>query len=201
MEFHQKIQQLRLKSGLTQEQLAELLFVSRVTVSKWESGRGYPNIESLKLLAKVLGVTIDDLLSTDELLLMGEKQMERVTGDVKTLVFGVLDFMQALLLVLPIFAEFRGGRFESLTLPALNTGSRWITVVSYLVVVGNALFGVLELALQNLQARVWTRLRMPVSATLTVIGIFFFLMTRQLYACAFMLCILILKGILLVKKA
>lgn len=201
MEFHQKIQQLRAKSGLTQEQLAERLFVSRVTVSKWESGRGYPNIESLKLLAKTLEVSIDALLSTDELLLLGERQMEKANQDAKTLVFGLLDFLLALLLVLPIFAEARGNRFEFLALPALTTGSRWITVVSYILVLGSALYGVLELALQNLQARAWTRLRLPISAVLSVLGVFFFLMTRQLYACAFIFCILLLKGILLIKKA
>ena len=51
MEFNEKLQQLRKQKGLTQEQLAEALFVSRTAVSKWESGRGYPNIESLKAIA------------------------------------------------------------------------------------------------------------------------------------------------------
>ncbi len=46
MEFSDKLQQLRKQNNLTQEQPAEQLFVSRTAVSKWESGRGYPNIES-----------------------------------------------------------------------------------------------------------------------------------------------------------
>ena len=41
MEFHEKLQELRKKRGLTQEELAELLYVSRTAISKWESGRGY----------------------------------------------------------------------------------------------------------------------------------------------------------------
>ncbi|MBE6776011.1 MAG: MATE family efflux transporter [Ruminococcaceae bacterium] len=48
MEFNEKLQELRKQKALTQEELAEKLFVSRTAVSKWESGRGYPNIESLK---------------------------------------------------------------------------------------------------------------------------------------------------------
>ena len=48
MEFNEKLQELRKGKGLTQEELAQAIFVSRTAVSKWESGRGYPNIDSLK---------------------------------------------------------------------------------------------------------------------------------------------------------
>ena len=60
MEFHEKLQELRRQKGLTQEQLAEHLFVSRAAVSKWESGRGYPNIDSLKAIAAFYSVSIDE---------------------------------------------------------------------------------------------------------------------------------------------
>ena len=52
MEFNEKLQQLRTGKNLTQEQLAEQLYVSRTAISKWESGKGYPNIESLKCISK-----------------------------------------------------------------------------------------------------------------------------------------------------
>ena len=51
MEFNKKLQELRKQKGFTQEELAELLFVSRTAVSKWESGRGYPNIDSIFVLS------------------------------------------------------------------------------------------------------------------------------------------------------
>ena len=63
MEFHEKLQQLRKQKNLTQEELAELLFVSRTAISKWESGRGLPNIDSLKAISKVFSISIDELLS------------------------------------------------------------------------------------------------------------------------------------------
>ena len=63
MEFNEKLQQLRKQNNMTQEQLAEKLYVSRAAVSKWESGKGYPNIESLKAISKLFSVSIDDLLS------------------------------------------------------------------------------------------------------------------------------------------
>ena len=68
MEFNEKLQLLRKQNNMTQEQLAEKLYVSRTAVSKWESGKGYPNIESLKSISRLFSVTIDDLLSGEELI-------------------------------------------------------------------------------------------------------------------------------------
>ena len=67
MEFNEKLQQLRKEKELTQEQLAEKLFVSRTAISKWESGRGYPSIDSLKAISKLFSVSVDDLLNLPSL--------------------------------------------------------------------------------------------------------------------------------------
>ena len=63
MEFGEKLQELRKSRGLTQQELAEALYVSRTAISKWESGRGYPSIDSLKEISGFFSVSIDDLLS------------------------------------------------------------------------------------------------------------------------------------------
>ena len=73
MNFNEKLQELRKQKNITQEELAEALFVSRTAVSKWESGRGYPNIESLKAISKFFSVTIDELLSGEEVLSIAEE--------------------------------------------------------------------------------------------------------------------------------
>ena len=57
MEFNEKLKELRSSRGLTQEELAEALFVSRTAISKWESGRGYPSIDSLKEISSFFSVT------------------------------------------------------------------------------------------------------------------------------------------------
>ena len=52
MEFNEKLVQLRKSKNMTQDELAEALYVSRAAVSKWESGRGLPSIDSLKDISK-----------------------------------------------------------------------------------------------------------------------------------------------------
>ena len=56
MEFGEKLQALRRGWEMTQEELAHALYVSRTAISKWESGRGYPNIDSLKAISKYFAV-------------------------------------------------------------------------------------------------------------------------------------------------
>ncbi|MBE5775825.1 MAG: helix-turn-helix transcriptional regulator, partial [Clostridiales bacterium] len=57
------IKELREKKQLTQAELAEKLYVSDKTVSKWENGKGYPDISLLESIAKVLDVSVTELLS------------------------------------------------------------------------------------------------------------------------------------------
>lgn len=58
------ILELRTKSGLSQEELAEKLYVTRQAVSRWEKGETVPNTESLKLLSKLFDVSINTLLGS-----------------------------------------------------------------------------------------------------------------------------------------
>ena len=90
MEFNEKLQELRKQKGLTQEELAEMLFVSRTAVSKWESGRGMPNIDSLKAIAKFFSVTVDELLSCEEVLTIAEKDSKEKEQHFYDVLFGLL---------------------------------------------------------------------------------------------------------------
>ena len=62
----EKLRNYRLENNLTQEEFAAKLFVTRNAVSKWENDNGYPNIDTLKDIAKLLNVTIDELLGDDD---------------------------------------------------------------------------------------------------------------------------------------
>lgn len=63
MSFADNLKYIRRKKNITQEQLADMLSVSRQAIGKWESGNGYPETEKLLILAKELNVSLDYLFS------------------------------------------------------------------------------------------------------------------------------------------
>ena len=91
MEFNEKLKELRTSRGFTQEELAEALFVSRTAISKWESGRGYPSIDSLKEISGFFSVTIDELLSGEKLLSIAEKENRSNMQNLCRILIGVVD--------------------------------------------------------------------------------------------------------------
>ena len=72
MTFGEKLKNARKEAGLSQEQLAEKLSVSRSAVAKWESDNGMPDVSNLKAMASLLNISIDYLLAEDEKLTFNE---------------------------------------------------------------------------------------------------------------------------------
>ena len=62
MTFGEKLKEARKAEKMTQEQLADILSVSRQAITKWESDKGIPDVENLKLISQALSVSIDYLL-------------------------------------------------------------------------------------------------------------------------------------------
>ena len=62
MDFGDKLKQYRLKEGLSQEQLAEKIGVSRQAITKWETKRGLPDVENMIILAEIFKLTLDELV-------------------------------------------------------------------------------------------------------------------------------------------
>lgn len=81
MKFSEKLQKLRKEKKLSQEQLAEMLEVSRQSVSKWESGLTYPEMDKLIALCKIFNCTLDDL-TNDEVsdIVIKQKQQTNLTN-------------------------------------------------------------------------------------------------------------------------
>jgi len=199
MEFHEKLQELRKQKGLTQEELAGALYVSRTAVSKWESGRGYPSIDSLKAIGRFFGITIDDLLSGGELLTLAEEDSRQTEKNLRTIVFGLLDCCSAMLLFLPFFAQRSDGIIQAVSLLALTRISPWLKAAYFILVIGMTLAGMLTLALQNCENRFWIRNKDKLSLLVHALGVILFTICLQPYASAFLFVLLSIKGLMLLK--
>lgn len=200
MELHEKLQELRKKAGLTQEELAQRLYVSRTAISKWESGRGYPSIDSLKAIAGFYHLTVDALLSGEELLQVAQedvKQKEKLTRDV---VFGLLDCGMALFFFLPLFGQSGTNRVQGVSLLELAEVQPWLKGSYFAAVSGMVLVGLLTLALQNNTSTWWVGRKHGISLACHVLGALLFILSRQPYAAALTFVFLIVKVFLLLKR-
>lgn len=72
MTFGEKLKDARKEAGLTQEQFAEKMSVSRSAIAKWETDKGMPDVNNLKVMAQLLNVSLDYLLDEDEKLSFNE---------------------------------------------------------------------------------------------------------------------------------
>lgn len=199
MEFNEKIQELRKQKGLTQEELAEVLFVSRTAISKWESGRGYPNIDSLKAIARFFGVMIDELLSGDELLIIAEEDTKQKENHLRDLVFGLLDCSITIFFFLPFFGQKINAIIQEVSLLSLTEIAPYLRIAYFVVVIGIIVSGISTLALQNCHEAFWVRNKSKISLALNAIGALLFIISSQPYAAAFLFIFLAIKVLMLIK--
>ena len=200
MEFHEKLARLRHEAGLTQEELAARLYVSRTAVSKWESGRGYPNLESLKAIAALFSVTVDTLLSSDELLTVAEETQKQTEKKLRDPVLGLLDLCMSLLLFLPLFGVRGEGGANVASLLTLDGTRFYVKIAYFCIVIAVSAVGILTLALQTCKGRVWGVLKTKLSLTLGVAAVLLFVITQQPYAALLAFSLLVIKAFLLIKR-
>ena len=199
MEFNEKLQKLRKEQNLTQEELAEKLFVSRTAISKWESGRGYASIDSLKVIAKYFHITIDELIGNEEIISLAEQDIKENNKKHTALICGVLDCFVALLLFLPLFGNGDSSG-ASVTVFSLTGVSEWLKIM-FIVVIGlTVLNGFCGVVLSNFDKPVWNKHRLITGLGLSILATVLFIVTRQPYAGVFYLFVLIIKGILFLKS-
>ena len=180
MEFNQKLQELRRQRGITQEELANELYVSRTAISKWELGKGYPSIDSLKSIAKFYHVTLDELLSSSEIVEIAEKDEKQKKSRLKDIVFGLIDISILLIAFLPIFALRSGDTVSSVSLFSLEISS-YLKATYYFMVFALSIFGVIEISLQSVKSSAWSKIKLITSILLGAVLVFTFTVSLQPY--------------------
>ena len=200
MEFCEKLQELRKNRGLTQEELAEALYVSRTAISKWESGRGYPSIDSLKEISKYFSVSIDDLLSAEKAISIAEKENKSNIQTVFDLLFGMTDLFSLLLIILPLYPKTVENYIYSVNLfmyAEITRMNRWIYWIMFL---GHILLGVLKFILMQWKIEKMSKVLTSSSMILGSITVVFLALAGETYAVTVAFLLMMVKAALLFKN-
>lgn len=200
MEFYEKLQELRKSKGLTQEELAEALYVSRTAVSKWESGRGYPSIDSLKEISSYFSVSIDELLSGEKLLSIAERENKSNIQNLCDMLIGILDLLSVTLIVLPLYPNPIDGYIFSVNLFSYTETTSFNRLVYWGLYAALMAAGIAKILLTRLKIVKGRKLLTAGSMGLSILAVLFLAMTREVYAVTMAFLLFVTKGILLWKN-
>ena len=201
MEFHEKLQELRKSRGLTQEELAGALFVSRTAISKWESGRGYPSIDSLKEISRYFSVSIDDLLSGEQLIFIAEKENISNLNSVCDLLLGFVDLFSLMLIFLPLYPKPVNGYIYSVNLFGYVGNNTFIIKIYWALFISLTITGIVKILMVYFKFEKDKKAVTFISVGLSIIAVLFLAMAREPYAITVTFLLLLIKGILLYKQA
>jgi len=200
LEFGEKLQYLRKQKELTQEQLADQLFVSRTAISKWESGKGYPNIESLKCLAAFFSVSIDELLSGEELISLAETEnhdnLEKLCG----FIYALLDVLVISGIFLPLYGEPDGGYIRAVNLLKFTNTSIENLILYWVVLLLLFGLGIVQFVLIHFEKEKWRRIIVKCSLGVEIFTICFLSAAREPYLNVFIFLLLGIKIFILIKQ-
>ena len=101
MRFSENVKKHRVNNGLTQEQLARKLFVTKQAISKWETGKGYPDASTLPAIAEVLDISLDQLMGTNE-----KRNMRKVIKTLKISFISVVLLALIIVLTVPLLRNY-----------------------------------------------------------------------------------------------
>ncbi len=198
MEFNEKLQEMRKARSMTQEELAEALYVSRTAISKWESGRGYPSLDSLKEISKFFCVSIDELICSEEIISAAEDEKKECMDKYISLICNMLDIFLALLLFLPVFGNGTESP-ASVSLYAITGINTWIKTVFAVLIGLTVLNGICGVIICYSDKPVKKRHRLVTGMVLIIACSAVFILTRQPYAGIICLAVLVVKGFLVGK--
>ena len=199
MEFNEKLQELRKARGLTQEELAEALFVSRTAISKWESGRGYPSIDSLKQIANYFSISIDELLSGERLITIAENENRTNLKNMGNMLFGVVDIFSFIMIILPLYPNKIDDYIYSVNLFNYTQTAVFKLVIMWSFYLALILIGISKILLTQLNIEKGQKVITNISLVLGILAVLYLALTRDAYAITVVFVLLIIKVMLLFK--
>lgn len=200
MELNEKLQELRKSKGMTQEELAQALYVSRTAVSKWESGRGLPSIDSLRQLSAFFGVSIDELLSADKALSLAEQENKESQRKLCDLLMGAADLCAVLLVILPLYPKQDGGIVYAVDFLAYAKTAAFPGVLFGCLFAGLVLVGAVKIGLSYGKRETAQPLVTIASMSISILTVLLLALARKAYATSLAFLLLVIKGLLLYKR-
>lgn len=200
MEFGEKLLELRNGKGMTQEELAEDLFVSRTAISKWESGRGYPSIDSLKEISKYFSVSIDELLSSEKLVTIAEKENRANIHRVLDYLLGLVDLMVCGLIFLPLFQHTADGLVFAVSMLEYCDVSASIKVIYWVLFLTLVAIGMVIVILNRFNLERPKRVMIALSMGISVMTVLVLAITRAAYATSVAFILTTIKGMLFYRR-
>ncbi|GHP13224.1 hypothetical protein YK48G_06490 [Lentilactobacillus fungorum] len=157
-DLSQQLKKARLNKGLSQNEVATILHISRQSISKWENGRSYPDIDNLISLSQLYGISTDQLLQHHDQLAQEAKDRQTIPmGDVSPqkvtmalyqnndegIILLILSLVSALVPIvgvfLPIYVLWRNNKYNSLhkTIIVVSAVVIFISLISLYVIVSD----------------------------------------------------------------
>ena len=196
MELSKKIKKIRNDNKLTQEQFAEKMLVSRTAVSKWENGTCYPSIDSLKYMSKTFNISLDKLLSNEEILEIANNENKSNISKYNSLLFSLLDIIRIIFIFLPLYSYKTNNFVYSVSLFNSNDLGLMLKIIFISIFIIYFIIGFIELILNYKEK---TPIINKLSLFLDAISIFILSFTKQPYLIALMFIIFTIKIIMLLK--
>ena len=197
MELSEKIQKLRKEHNLTQEQLAELLFVSRTAVSKWETGRGMPSMESLQMIARLFNITLDDLLRAEEVITIAENENKENISRFASLVDGIFNITAIVGLLLPLYKVELNNVFYSVPLYQYKG---WLAILYWVFPIAMAICGIIQIIINKSEREKTKRVVNLTGVILNACAVFILILGGQPYPAVMFFTLLLLKGAVTMLK-
>ena len=161
--------------------------------------RGYPNLDSLKDLSRLFGISIDELLSNNELFELAKTENRANIGKMSGLVFAMVDMLVLAFFFMPLFGRQAGGQVQNVTLFAY-AGSGFLRAAYAAVLAAIAGFGLLQLVFLSAGCEKGLRMGKPCSVALHAAGILLFALSRQPYVTSFLFLLFMVKMVLLLRE-
>ena len=197
MEFGEKLQELRKNKAMTQEELAEALYVSRTAISKWESGRGYPSIDSLKEISRFFSVSIDDLLSAEKMVSIAEKENRDNIRYICDMLLGIVDLMAVIMIILPIYPNMIDGVYYAVSLPDYVRVGSLMRILYWTVFVLMMIIGTVKILMTRLRNEKGRRIVTVISVIVGISAVLLLAMGREAYGVSILFLMIVAKGILI----